>query len=462
MAPDRKDERKLRMENPMKTMIQLLCLGAALGSPTSGVLGQTLDTLFTFDGGNGSNPQAGLVASGGVFYGTSYAGGNSNFGTVFVINPGGALTNLHSFNGAFYNTNTDTYNPAEGANPVGTLVLSNNTLYGTTSSGGSTDNGTIFAINTSGSNYSVLYSFTGGGNGADPEAGLVLSSNTLFGTTYTGGQSGEGSVFRVSTGGLLFTNIHSFLGGTNGANPEAPLVLSGNTLYGTTDGGGSGHGTIFQVNLDGSGFATLHSFNGSSDGANPEAGLILAGSTLYGTASAGGSSGNGTVFSINTNTNSFLSYAFNYTDGSTPEAGLLLFGNTLYGTTYNGGSQGYGAIFQITTNGGSFSNLYSFTDGSDGASPQAGLVSLGNALYGTTQAGDAYGFGTVFALSVAALAPTLNIALSSGQVILSWSNPAFSLLSAPALNRTFTNVPGATSPYTNSITASNQFFRLEN
>src|SRR5665213_3179789 len=172
--------------------------------------------------------------------------------------------------------------------------------------------------------FTTLYSFTAtsGGystnsDGAYPRAGLILSGNTLYGTAEGGGSSGNGTVFAVSTNGTGFTNLYSFTAlsdgyyGTNsdGTIPEAGLILSGNTLYGTATGGGSGgNGTVFAVNTNGTGFTNLHSFmamstNSSgrytnSDGATPDAGLILSGNTLYGTAFRGGSSGNGTIFSL--------------------------------------------------------------------------------------------------------------------------------------------------------------------
>jgi uncharacterized repeat protein (TIGR03803 family) len=112
-------------------------------------------------------------------------------------------------------------------------------------------------------------------------------------------------VFKVNTDGTGFTNLHSFTG-SDGASPYAGLILSGNTLYGTARiGGSSGYGTVFAVNTDGTGFTNLYSFTATSgtlstnsDGADPQAGLILSGNTLYGTAYYGGSSGNGTVFSL--------------------------------------------------------------------------------------------------------------------------------------------------------------------
>ena len=167
--------------------------------------------------------------------------------------------------------------------------------------------------------FTGLHSFTatsssppyGNTDGASPYAGLISSGNTLYGTAQMGGSSGNGTVFAINTDGTGFTNLHSFfrtsgnyLTNNDGANPYAGLILSGNTLYGTVlQGGNSGKGTVFAVNTDGTGFTNLHSFTDllsytNNDGANPFAGLILSGNTLYGTAQMGGSSGNGTVFSL--------------------------------------------------------------------------------------------------------------------------------------------------------------------
>src|SRR6266581_2122194 len=136
-------------------------------------------------------------------------------------------------------------------------------------------------------------------DGAGPSAGLILSGNTLYGTAYEGGSGGNGTVFKVNTDGTGFTTLHSFAGPDDGANPEAGLILLGNTLYGTAAyGGSSGNGTVFAVGTDGTGFTNLYSFTGGSDGGDPTAGLILSVNTLYGTAQCGGSSGKGTVFSL--------------------------------------------------------------------------------------------------------------------------------------------------------------------
>src|ERR1017187_6087543 len=160
--------------------------------------------------------------------------------------------------------------------------------------------------------FTTLHSFTGGSDGMAPSPGLILSGNTLYGAAEWGGSSGNGTVFAVQTNGTGFTTVYSFTGGSDGSLPVAGLILSGNTLYGTAyQGGSGGAGTVFAVHTDGTGFTILHSFTAvsgsgaNSDGANPWAGLILSGNTLYGTAEAGGSSGDGTVFAVQTNGTGF-------------------------------------------------------------------------------------------------------------------------------------------------------------
>jgi len=138
----------------------------------------------------------------------------------------------------------------DGANPNAALILSNNTLYGTAAAGGSSGNGTVFAVNTDGGGLTVLHNFTGGSDGGTPLAGLILWGNTLYGAAYSGGSWGVGTVFAVNTDGSGFTNLHSFTGGSDGANPNGELILSSNTLHGTTRyGGSSGNGTVFSLSL---------------------------------------------------------------------------------------------------------------------------------------------------------------------------------------------------------------------
>jgi uncharacterized repeat protein (TIGR03803 family) len=298
----------------------------------------------------------------------------------------------------------------DGGDPEAGLVrdaLSGN-LYGTTFSGGAYGSGTVFKVDTTGIE-TVLYSFKGTPDGVGPHAGLVREGN-LYGTTTQGGAYGYGTVFKVDKKGKE-TVLYSFTGaGGDGNYPYAGLVrdaLSGN-LYGTTFYGGTylNYGTVFKVDKTGH-ETVLHSFTGGTDGGNPYAGLVrdaLSGN-LYGTTFGGGDltcnppTGCGTVFKVDATGNETVLYSFTGgTDGGYPRAGLVrdAKGN-LYGTTSGGGVQGYGTVFKVDTTG-TETVLYSFgATAGDGAEPWASLVrdAQGN-LYGTTFDGGAYDYGTVF------------------------------------------------------------------
>jgi uncharacterized repeat protein (TIGR03803 family) len=353
-----------------KNLFLLPTLIAGLTLALAGrVAAQTLTTLYSFTAGLGSIPnitnndgaylRAGLILSGNTLYGTASRGGSSASGTVFAINTDGTgFTNLHSFTATSNSTNDD------GANPKGTLFLLGNTLYGTASAGGSSSNGTVFAINTDGTGFTNVHSFTALSNstnsdGANPDAGVILAGNTLYGAAFYGGSSGNGTVFRVNTDGTGFTNLHSFTAGSgisgspytnsDGVYPTGGLILSDNTLYGTaSQAGSSGNGTAFAIRTDGTGFAILHNFN-HSDGSVPNAGLILSGNTLYGSTKAGGNPNGGTVFALNTDGSGFTTlHSLTFYDGAIPNAALILSGNMLYGTTIIGGSFGSGTVFNLS------------------------------------------------------------------------------------------------------------------
>jgi uncharacterized repeat protein (TIGR03803 family) len=269
--------------------------------------GSGYTVLKNFTGSDGIIPIGGLVLAGSTLYGMTEWGGGYYYrcGVVFKVNTDGSgYAVLKPFTGS------------DGEHPVAGLVLEGSTLYGTTPNGGSSYNatnegyGVVFKVNTDGSGYGVLKSF-GGSDGAQPFGGLVLSGSTLYGTTVYGGSSynppnnyGYGVVFKVNTDGTGYTVLKSF-SDSHGVNPgTSGLTLSGTTLYGTMARGGSslnatnsGYGVVFKVNTDGSGYAVLKNFTGS-DGANPYAGLVLAGSALYGTTCYGGSSGAGVIFSL--------------------------------------------------------------------------------------------------------------------------------------------------------------------
>jgi uncharacterized repeat protein (TIGR03803 family) len=192
------------------------------------------------------------------------------------------FTTLHNFTALdpiFFTTNSD------GAKPIVGLILSGNTLYGTADLGGSSGDGTVFKVNTDGSGFTTLYSFTAtdpntatNSDGANPQASLALSGNTLYGTACSGGSYccstvngtcwGCGTVFSVNILGGFFTNLHNFTcDGSDGHTPHGALILSGNILYGTAYlGGTNDDGTVFAVNTNGTGFKILHCFDGVMDG----------------------------------------------------------------------------------------------------------------------------------------------------------------------------------------------------
>jgi uncharacterized repeat protein (TIGR03803 family) len=475
-----------------KNLFLLRLLIAGLGLVLAGrVTAQTFTTLHSFTrtvpltGANsdGANPWAGLVLSGNTLYGTAFDGGTSDAGTVFAVNTDGTgFKTLASLTTV--------------VQPTAQLVLSSNTLYGTTRQGfGSFGNGTVFKVKTDGSGFAILHSFAGGNGGSNPFAGLVLSGTTLYGTTLETNLYGtapeSGTVFKINTDGTGFTTLYSFTGASDGSGLEAGLVLSGDTLYGTASGGGGfGAGTVFAMNTNGAGFTMLHNFTGGSDGGAPAAGLILSGTTLYGTA-GGGNSGRGTVFAVNTDGTGFTNlysftatssssgfYPYTNSDGAGPN-GLMLSGTTLYGTADQGGSSGNGTVFKVNTDGTSFTTLYSFSEfsgslnfsgtNSDGAGPSAALILSGNTLYGTAMGGGSSGNGTVFSLRLPP-APTLTIIPLAANVTLTWPSNAIgfalqsttNLLSPAGWTSVSTQpvVVNGQNTVTNPISSTQQFYRL--
>jgi uncharacterized repeat protein (TIGR03803 family) len=307
----------------------------------------TVTTLYSFctqiNCTDGKTPLAGLVlGANGAFYGTTSVGGANDDGTVFSVTSGGALTTLHSFD-----------LPVDGAYLTAALVQgTNGTFYGTTDEGGTNNYGTVFSINSGGA-VTTLHSFDRT-DGAYPDAALVQATNgNFFGTTSDGGANDDGTVFSITSGGTL-TTLHNF-DGTDGAYPYAPLVQASNgTFYGTTiEGGANGYGTVFSITSGGT-LTTLHGFD-STDGSYLYAALIQAtNGTLYGTSSEGGTANCsfgqpcGTVFSITSGGTLTTLHSFDVTDGEEPHGALVQdTDGTFYGVTYEGGTSNYGTIFSL-------------------------------------------------------------------------------------------------------------------
>lgn len=268
--------------------------------------------------------------------------------------------------------------------------------------------------------YRVIYTFQNSQDGDDPHSGLIKDGQgNLYGTTFSGGNggfNGDGTVYKLAPDGTK-TILYSFTGGTDGNYPGPLLIDGSGNLFGTTQQGGvdqgcnmSGCGVVFEV-APGGGETVLYTFNGGNDGGNPIGGLLADGKGgFYGTTAEGGANRDGTVFHVSSDGTETALHAFaGGSDGISPEAGLIAdkSGN-MYSTTKYGGTgcanPGCGTIFKITPNG-TETVLYAFTGGADGANPISGLITdkAGN-LYGTTEFGGnaggcgGSGCGTVFKL----------------------------------------------------------------
>lgn len=408
------------------TTLALICLGAGMTTTTA----QVLTNLHNFAGppADGTAPNGSLSFFNGALYGTTQSGGTATNGTIFMLaTNGSSYSVILNFAAAKFSSGLDADTNFGGANPAGIVVSGSGTIFGAASQLGASTNGTLFSVNNDGSGFAVLKNFSAkssngtNSDGARPSATLTLNNGTLYGTTYAGGAYGAGTIFSIGTNGSAFTTLHQFSPinfdsatsaqtNADGYNSLATLVLGGGTLYGSASGGGTnGSGTIFALNTNGSGFnviktleAIVNPYGTNTEGANPAGLLAFDGETLYGTTYTGGPSGNGTIFKVNidgsgfTVLHSFSSSLGNRTnfDGTLPTYGLVLYGGSLYGAAQNGGAYGYGTLFSIKTNGDDFVVLHNF--GSDQANPDSSLLLLGNSLYSLTQSGGTNGLGSVF------------------------------------------------------------------
>jgi uncharacterized repeat protein (TIGR03803 family) len=306
-----------------------------------------LTTLASFARTNGANPEGVLIPGpNGNFYGTTYFGGSNNAGTVIQITPNGAVTTLVNFAGT------------NGQNPAGSLILgTNGNFYGTTVNGGSNDYGTVFEVTTQGV-LTTLHSFTYGNDGAFPYAGLTEGTNgNFYGTSEGGGVDQYGTVFQITANGG-FTALYSFTDGSDGAGPEAALAMGPNgNFYGTTTGDDDlNYGSVFEITSSGL-LTVLHSFTYGKDSGSPDAALTLGpDGNLYGTTYGdfsgdpyeGGISPWGTVFEVMSNGTFATLASFGSTNGEYSKGSLILGpdGN-FYGTTSYGGADGLGEVFRL-------------------------------------------------------------------------------------------------------------------
>jgi uncharacterized repeat protein (TIGR03803 family) len=331
----------------------------------------------------------------------------------------------------------------DGSEPEPELIAVGDTLYGTTFEGGdpscpivfygSVGCGTIFQIDTSGSDYSVLYRFKTADSGTFPTLGVIDVNSTLYGTAFYSGGDGSkcgsyldgcGTLYKIDPTGKKFKVLHDFAGGDDGGGPYANLVDAGNgTLYGATNFGGAGCasggcGTVYAFDLNSRAESIVYPFKGGTDGSDP-IGVTESKGFVYGVTLIGGSSaicsagsysiGCGTVFKIDPGSGKeSVLYRFKGgKDGAFPLSVLSINGD-LYGTTQDGGGSacagsgytGCGTIFKVSATSGSEKVLYRFKAGTDGAHPNQLIANINGTLYGTTSSGGygcvGSGCGTIF------------------------------------------------------------------
>ena len=425
------------------------------------------------------HPDNALVQSvTGDFYGTTFTGGTNSNGTVFKMTQAGTLSRVFAFNG---------YN---GMFPRGVTFGDDGNLYGVAAQTGFSFYGSIFEMTTSGNFIAhqtngpfASFFFFGGTDGSGPNGPLVLGKNGVFyGTTSSGG-SGNGTVFAISTNGQ-FANLWMF-NGTNGSQPESGLTWgSDGNLYGTTEyggtnytGAGTGDGTMFRITTNGL-LTTLAYFNGAN-GSAPFAGLTLGNNgNFYGTTTEGGVYNFGTIFQITTNNVLTTLVSFNATNGCNPFGGLVqgndgeFYGTTAFSSTnYLTLSYGYGTVFRVTPSGALTTLL--FLNGTNGLHPYPDMIQGGDgSLYGTMNDVDGYPLldgssGNVFRLIPQ---PLIGIGRKNNGALLSWnsvSNGVYwveykSSLNDPAWTPLFTNTAGSfVSSYTNgSLGTTQRFYRV--
>jgi uncharacterized repeat protein (TIGR03803 family) len=348
--------------------------------------------LYSFTGGaDGSSPNTVIRDSKGNLYGTTNYGGASGVGVVFKVDTSGHETVLYTFTGG-----------NDGGNPNSVTRDSKGNLYGTTNYGGASGVGVVFKVDTSG-HETVLYTFTGGNDGAYPNPNVTLDSvGNFYGTTNNGGTAGVGVVFKVDTSGHE-TVLYTFTGGNDGGNPNGVMRDSAGNLYGTTsNGGASGAGVVFKVDTSGN-ETVLYTFTGGADGGYSDAGVIRdSAGNFYGTTNNGGTAGLGVVFKVDTSGNETVLHTFTRgLEGDQPDlAGVILdsVGN-LYGTAAFGGAGGQGVVYKLDTSGNE-TVLYAFPGAADGQYPYNAGVIFGSDchLYGTTFYGGKKGHGVVYQL----------------------------------------------------------------
>ena len=345
---------------------------------------------------SGSTPRGRLVqASNGIIYGTTQLGGLNNGGTIFSLN-GTTFTRLYDFPALPPGTT--------GSRPTNGLIqpVAGGLLYGMTGSGGVNGGGVIFSFNITGSVVTSVYDFATA-TGRTPLAELVRGPDgKLYGSTSTGGLNNAGTLFRYEAGTDTFESLYD-LGGASGSSPFGRLSFgSDGLLYGTASSGGSvPGGTLYRYNTTTDAFEVIYNFGSGGYGEPWGAALEDPNGTFVCMTNTGGSGGNGALMKFTPATNTSVELvAFGFSNGATPKGRLLKASNGLfYGVTSSGGTSNAGILFSFDPNSSAFTRIASFNS-TLGTFPQGALVEVSGKLYGVCSQGGASDGGTLFEYTI--------------------------------------------------------------
>lgn len=394
-----------------KVSLALMAAFLLFASASQLAQAQNFTVIHNFTGNDGADPYAGPTLDAyGHLYGTTYSGGTHGAGSVYKLTQQGSswlLNPLYSFSGE-----------ADGAGPgFGSLAIgANGTLFGTTEGGGIF--GVLFNMVPRPNpcisvlcywTDHVLHVFGSGNDGSQPLGRLIFdAAGNLYGTANLGGADGNGAVFELTHSGQSWneTLLYSFAGGTDATNPEAGVTMDAlGNLYGTSSfGGANSDGAVYKLTHSGSGWteSVIYNFTGGNDGQNPVGGVIVdASGNLYGGTFFGGANGGGTVYKLSpsgggytlTTIYSFSGFGGPYNDLAFDASGAL------YGATEGDGAYNAGTVFKLTPSGGSWTmtDLHDFTGGSDGGVPYGAVaVAAHGDIFGTTSLGGSNNDGVVW------------------------------------------------------------------
>jgi uncharacterized repeat protein (TIGR03803 family) len=346
-----------------------------------------LTTLYSFSSERDGADPNGVLLAGGLLYGTTSIGGRYDEGTLYSLDP---VQHVHTILFDFAG-DTNGQNP----NPV---MAFNGLLYGTTEESPGNTLGTVFTFDTATNALQTIYAFVKNAGGVFPVGALAHVGGTLYGVTYNGGTSDDGTLFALNPATGATTFPFSFGSHSSGKNPGG-IAVRGGILFGEAEFGGiKNHGIIFKYGVATGRLKVLYRLHGGAGGFTPSGLSLPDHGALYGVTAFGGKTGFGILYKYELKTKTQMPlYSFTGgADGGYPGGDPVPLHGLLYGITSSGGQYGQGTIFSFNLSTGSETVLYSFTGAADGGEPSSLIYEKGT-FYGTTAHSQQGPLGTIFA-----------------------------------------------------------------